>query len=130
MCLKCQTTVAAGSAYFDHISKETSSTLQLRGQGTGQAERCALFHAAKQGLSLHVLVAGLHGGVCDKTVFIPCDAASRFTSSSQHSQRTKYPKHNREVPYSLQALSSKPIKHVKLHAFHAHTQTCSLHIFE
>jgi hypothetical protein len=46
LCLKCQSIIAAGSAYFDHISKETSSTLQLRGQGTGQADRCALVHKA------------------------------------------------------------------------------------
>lgn len=49
MYLRCQSTLAAGSAYFDHISKETSSTLQLRGQGTGQAERCALFTQSTRG---------------------------------------------------------------------------------
>jgi len=33
--------LAAGAAYFDHIAKETSSALQLRGRGSGQAERLA-----------------------------------------------------------------------------------------
>ena len=99
---------SAGSAYFDHISKETSTTLQLRGRGSGQAERSALARSAEfLNPELCVLATRAdhtvttHGMLSD-TAFSALIAASLSTSSSQHNRRTSSLKRSRALPMLIQ----------------------------